>query len=260
MSKIVTLSFLIAKSLYKEKASYLFGVLAGVIMLLSLALGGTRIGEKYKLFEDILLTSQGYFFIVAALFYGFLQLSRDRSLGLFVLPLGNGMSRDAYLLSQMFASVWMMTVLFILFFLLDTVMIFFVEGSVYPGLLWQLFLYFLSAQLVAFFVMTLALYVSLTNAALYALVLFFIGNALDELFVYANFIAPDPLFGKAAWMLYYLFPNFSLFDLQGVVVNRRSVELWSGVMLPLFYFVIWAGICFLASLSRFQKKALTLGD
>lgn len=97
MSKIVTLSFLLAKSLYREKASYLFAVIAGMIMFIALGLSGTNIGAKYKLFEDILLTSQGYLFIIAALFYAFSQVSRDRNLGVFVLPLANGVKRYEYL-------------------------------------------------------------------------------------------------------------------------------------------------------------------
>jgi len=60
--------------------------------------------------------------------------------------------------------------------------------------------------------------------------------------------------------LYYLLPNFSLFDLQGAIVNRRDIDLVSEVMVPLIYGIIWAVILFLAGLVKFQKKALTVGN
>ena len=177
MSKIVTLSLLWAKSLFKEKSTYLFGVMAAVIILLSIALSGTEIGRKYKLFEDILLTSQGYFFILAALFYAFFQESRDRNLGLFVLPVANGMSRNEYLMAKMLSLAWVILSLFVMFILLDTVALAVVEGAVEFLLLWQLFLYTLSALLVAYMIVSLSQYVSLTNALLYSITLFLIGHA-----------------------------------------------------------------------------------
>ena len=260
MSRIVTLSRFFAKSMIREKASYLFGVLAVAILVVSLGLSGTDIGFRYKLFEDILLTSQGYFFIVAALFYAFMALSRERNLGIFVLPLANGMRRCEYLLALMFSLVWIISILFALFFLLDMLFLYGVEGTIYPPVLWQLFLYYLVACMVAFLIVSLSHYVSLTNAVLYALAFFLIGNALDELYLYAWFMTDSPFLQQLSSVLYYLLPNFSLFDLQGIVVNRHGADIWQAVGLPLAYFTVWSALLYGLAWVRFRKKALSVGS
>lgn len=260
MGKIVTLSRFLAKLLFREKATYLLAVMATVIMLISLGFSGTEIGMRYKLFEDILLTSQGYFFVLAALFYAYLLMVRNRNLGLFVLPLSNGMKRYQYLAGQMLALVSLLVTLFIIFGVLDIIAVLWVEGSLYPLVIWQLFCYALSGILVALVVMALSQYVSLTNAMLYAVALFLIGHALDELYLYAQYGDVAPFFREVVPVFYHLLPNFSLFDLQEAVVNRRGIAWWAGGLLPILYFIVWSGILFLTALVRFQKKGLSVED
>ena len=260
MSKIVTLSLLQSRSLFKEKATYLFGVMASVIIVLSLGLSSAEIGAKHKLFEDILLTSQGYFFLLAALFYAFTQSSRDRNLGLFVLPVANGMKRREYLVAQMLSLGWIISLLALLFLSLDLIALAVVEGRVDPLLLWQVFLYALSSLLVAYMVMAFGQYVSLTNALLYSVAFFVIGHGLDELYIYTKFVAETAYLTDVMPLLYYLLPNFSLFDRQSTIVNRQALDVWGDVLLPLLYFSVWTLMLFLAALVKFQKKGLTIGN
>jgi hypothetical protein len=198
--------------------------------------------------------------VVAALFYAFMMISRDRTLGLFILPLANGMKRSRYLWAQMAAMVWIVGILFGLFVVLDVLSLLAIEGAVYGMLLWQLFLYFLSALMAAFLIVALANYVSLTNAVLYAVTLFFVGHALDELYLYAHTLQESAILQGVAAFGYYLLPNFSLFDLQGLIVNRRTLPLYEGFILPVAYFVVWSVLLYAAALVRYRKRALTVGN
>jgi len=259
MSKIVTLSFFLAKALIMEKSSYLFAIMAVVIMVIALGLGSVDIGSRNKLFEDVLLTSQGYLLLIAAFFYAFMLVSRDRNLGLFVLPIANGVSRGQYLAALMGAMVWVVGILFVLFLITDIFFLIIVEDEVHGMLLWQIFLYFLASLLAAFLFIGIASYVTLTNAVLYVAALFFIGNALDELYLYAYQMQSDSWLQWTASFGYYLLPNFSLFDWQAQIVNRRDIPLYDSAVLPLLYFGIWTLFLYFIALAHFRKKAMILG-
>ncbi len=258
MSRIVTLSSLLAKALLREQASSFFGVVAVGITLVALLLGKTDIGVKYKLFGDLLLVSQGYLLLVAALMYTFLQIHREQAAGLFLLPLANGMSRQEYLLARVIALCRVVGTAWLIFLVIDTLLIYMVADTLFSLYFWQLFLYLLSALFTVFIVLTLSFYVSGMNAVLYGILFFLAGSALDEFYLYTH----DTLSGEMkllAALLYYVLPNFSLFDLQGPVVNGNDLPLWEGFILPTLYFLTWSVLLFFIARRRFQKKALRVG-
>jgi len=259
MKKVLILTIFFTKSMLKERATTIFTILAIFIMIISLSLSGTNIGFRFKLFEDILLTSQGYLFLISSVFYAFTILNKNSSMGLFVLPLSAGISRVNYLASLFLSIAFITGVIFIIFLLLDASFLFAIEGGIPLPVLWQLFLFYLSSLLVSSAIIALSNYVSLTNSILYAISLFVIGNALDELYIYSHYADIGKNFAFVSELLYCLFPNFSVFDFQGAVVNRAEYRVYDMFALPVLYFIVWASIFFLAAYARFKKKALTVG-
>ena len=117
-SKSLYLSYLYTKSLLFEKGgSLIFAISFGIVML-SFSAGGINIGFKYKFFEDTMLVSQGFLFILSSLFYTLILLKKDRDLKLFMLPIGMGMKRKQYLLSLFLTIVFVEFFIFVLFLFL----------------------------------------------------------------------------------------------------------------------------------------------
>jgi len=259
MKKILILSAFFTKSMLKERATIIFTIIAAFIIFISLSLSGTDIGFRYKLFEDILLTSQGYLFLISSVFYTFSLLNKNSSMGLFVLPVSSGITRSGYLVSIFLSIAFITGVIFIIFLLLDTTFLLIIERDIPLLILWQLFLFYLSSLLASSIIIALSNYVSLTNSILYAISLFMIGNALDELYLYSHFIDTEKNFVFVSEFIYYLFPNFSIFDFQGVAVNRAEFNLYDMFVVPVLYFCIWISIFFTIAYIKFKKKALTVG-
>lgn len=259
MKKIFALVFFFTKSMLKERATTVFTILALFFIFISLSLSGTNIGFRYKLFEDILLTSQAYLFLISSIFYAFTILNKNINMGLFVLPISAGISRFSYLLTLFLSLASITGVIFIIFLLLDGVFLFFIEGEVVFAVLWQLFLYFLISVLVSSLIIALSNFVSLTNSIIYSISLFMIGSALDEFYLYLNFIAKDTISAPFAGVFYYILPNFSIFDFQSAIVNRAPLEIYDFFILPILYFVIWIAIFFVLAYTKFKNKALIVG-
>ncbi len=244
--------------LAKERSAYLVIVLAVAFVGLALVFGDTQIGAPHKLFEDTLLATQAFLLQGAALFYGFLLRSKEEALGLHVLPLAYGLSRGRYLLGMMLAPAALLGLVALGLAAADTVLIFLVEGSLRSAVLAQLLAYYLASMLLGMVFFTLSHYVSITNALLYTVVLVLVGNALDEVLIYVKTLqAPEAL--VAVKLLFYLLPNFSLYDFQSAVVNRRDIGWYTGLVFPLAYTLVWGALLYGVAWLRFVTKVLRGG-
>lgn len=255
MRGVWALSRFLLTMLRRERSGYLIVVAALFMIAAALAFGGTNIGMRYKLFEDTLLSTQGILLQMAALFYTFLLLSRERALELYVLPLAYGMGRSAYLLGLMISLVWMLALVTGALMAADMALMWIVEGGVCGVLLWQLFLYYLAALMSTALMVALSHYVSITNALIYTIILSFAGNALDELVLYAADHGGE-MVNLVVQSAYYLLPNYSVFDHQSSVVNRGGWEVGSFVLIPVGYAAVWWGIAYTLAWLRFVTKAL----
>ncbi|WP_200762664.1 hypothetical protein [Nitrosophilus alvini] len=260
MKKIFSLTSFFSKSLLKEKATILFVLLAVIMIVIALGISDIDIARKYKLLEDVLLTSQMFLIHIAALFYTFDFLQKEKALGLFVLPLSTGLSRQRYLFSVFLTLLLMIFTIFVSFFLIDAVLLWVLEGAFAYEVLWQLFLYTLSAVILSFSIVMFSNFVSLMNSVIYSVALFFVGNGLDEFYVYAHYIKKSPFLEKISEILYFTVPNFSLFDKQGIVVNRALIDAKEFFLYPTVYFVILSLLFFVIALLKYQKRVLRFGE
>ena len=214
MIKILSLAKFFSKSLFKEKATLLFIILAIIMIIIALSLSDIDIARKYKLLEDVLLTSQMFLLHIAAIFYIFEFLQKERTLGLFVLPLSTNLKRRDYLISIFLTISFMIFSIFLSFFIIDSLLLFVLEKEFLLEVLWQLFLYTLSSVILSFLIIMFSNYVSLMNSLIYSVALFFIGNGLDEFYIYSHYVKKESFLQTLSSIFYYIFPNFSIFDKQ----------------------------------------------
>jgi len=257
IKKIYALSLFLTRSLLKEKANYLLLFFALLSVALSLSLSQTDIALKYKLFEDILLSTQSSLLLIASIFYTFTLLQKEKMQGIFIIPLSMGISRFLYQASIFKALGITLFLLFLLFFITDAVIIFVIEGSFRTPVLIQLFLYYIAATFLSYIIVLFSRFVSVMNASLYGVILFFIGNSLDELAIYAK--NSDAVLFYVSKLLFVLLPNFSLFDYQSQVINHSDLE-GGSILLSIFYFFTYSYFIFFVTYTRFKNKALKVGD
>ncbi len=260
MNKIFALTRFSMRSLLKQKTSYVLVILSVLSLILALALSNVNIADKYRLFEDVLLSSQMAIFHLSAIFYSYEYLYKERLGGSFILPLASGLSRNAYLLSIFLVQATLLGMLFLIFGAMDLIAVFFIEGSINILIIYQLFLYLLSALFLASFVIMFSQYVSVMNSVIYTIFIFIIGSALDEVYYYVDFVLKESgVLMTVTQFVYYLVPNFSLFDKQGVIVNKVDMDLWL-YMEPIFYFLVFISVIYLLALVKFSKKVLRVGE
>jgi len=260
MQAIFALSIFYLKMLLKQRATQLMIVLAIVLNVVAWLLSDVNIAQRFKLFEDVLLASQLFLLHLLALFYVFEFLQKERIGGMFILPIASGVSRKSYLLAQ-FLTLFLVVAIFLgALLLIDGVSLLLIESSWRLAVLWQLALYGMSAYFLALLVVVLSYYVSVMNAIIYAIALYFLGNGLDELYAFAFHYHVDALMQKLYYLLIYIIPNFSLFDHSGAVVNRADLPLFSFVIHPLLYAMALGVVLFFIGWWKFSKKALKVGS
>lgn len=249
--KILPSTKFILKSLLSERATGLFLVLSVIFLTLSLSLSDINIAVKYRLLEDALSASQSFIMTILAIFYAFLAMEKERKGGLFVFALTGGNTRGEYLLSQFAAILSLILIVFTVFFVVDFVFLSLLGGGMSMEFFYKLLLTALSSSLLGFLTLTLARFVSNTNAIIYAIFLFFIGNGADELVLYAQDknIAVEIL----THIVYYVLPNFSFFD--PLAVNTA----FSKELFAVLYFALYSVVLFFAAFFRFKKEVLRVG-
>lgn len=247
-------------SFIKQKSTMLFGVLAVALIVLSYSVSDINIAKKYKLFEDLVMLSQGFLLHLAAFFYTFEFLQKERSVGIFVLPLATQMSRRSYLFSVVLALFGMLILLGSLLIGIDLLMLFFIEDKVHFLVLWQLLLFIFSASLLVILMVLFSQFVSVMNSVIYAVIFYLLGNGLDELYYYAYYLKPQEWMQHIYCVIIYLIPNFSLFDKQGMIVNHAHYENFDLFFAPLIYWIIACMILFAIASLKFEKRALKVGQ
>ncbi len=260
MKKITALALFFVKSFLKQKATTLYLVMTVAFIALAWSVSDINIAKKYKLFEDIVLISQFFLLFVAAIFYGFEFLNKERIAGIFVLPLAMGVSRRAYLLSVVMGLWMMLSILGGMLLLIDALLFYFIEGAVNGLLLWQVFLFLLSSYLVVLLIILFAQFVSVMNSIIYTLTFYFLGNGLDELYFYAYHLKVNETLQTVYSVLIYIIPNFALFDKQGIVVNEAAYSVYSMFVQPVVYTLIASVILFSIAVMKFEKRALKVGQ
>ena len=254
MNRAWRLSGYYSRMLRRGRSTTLLVLASLSAALLAWLFGGTDIAMPYRLFENLLLSSQWLLLHLATLVYGYELFTKERG-GLFTLPLASGMQREHFLVSLLLTLWRAVGILALGFLVLDALLLLSIEQQLPPTLLWQLLLHLLSAGLLAAWLLLLSRRVTVPNATLYAVLLLLIGGGADELWAYAFGEGGTGLQGIAA-VIYYLPLNFSLFDYQAHALSRTPVPVWEGYLFPPLYALLASALLCLAAWRLYRGKAL----
>ncbi|MDR2905759.1 MAG: hypothetical protein LBU73_07390 [Helicobacteraceae bacterium] len=208
------LFYFYAKSLWRS------GLVKGILFLLALSLAvafflsGADIGAQDKLFHDLILLFESFWLHALLLLWAYELCKEEELLFLARLPLSTPLTRAAYeggRFGGLAAAFLPMTIfLLILNFAIAPILV-----------VWQGFLFCLSALIVGFFVLLLSRFFSPISAVLYSAAILMIGNSLDDLYLFVTLRRDMGDFAKVmVELLYIFFPNFSVFDHQSEAVSQ----------------------------------------
>ncbi len=260
MKQILVLSLFLYKSMLKQKSTTLFVLISLGLLVITYFISDVNIASRFKLFEDVLLSSQMLMLHMAAFFYAYDYLQKERIGGIFILPFSTGIKRPIYFLGTWFSLVAIVMLLTVVFLLIDIIFLFFVESTIEMILVWQIILYMFSSIILLSLVLMFSQFVSMMNAMIYSAIVFMIGTSLDEIYYYAYIISEDVVVQKIVSILYYALPNFSYFDYQTKVVNRVELDLASFYIEPIVYFSVIVSMILSIAYFKFSRRVLKVGE
>jgi len=241
--QVFNLSNLFFKIYIKQKAIPLFIILAILSVMISSAISGIDIGDKSgRLFLDVTIFLQSSILTIMAIFFPLNYLERESKNGVFIIPFSAGVNRKVYFSSVLISQIFTLLTLFSFFLFVDLIYIFIFKID--EILIFQLLLSFLSATILISLIISIGQYTSSLKALIYSLIIYFIGNGLDELYIYSFQLHPDEVLQNLYLILSKIVPNFYIFDSDKISVY------------PIFHSFIQISIFSILGYLKFSKKVL----
>jgi hypothetical protein len=231
----------------KQKSMPIFIILALLSIAISSSISGIDMGDKSnRLFIDTTVFIQTSILTVIAIFFSLNYLEKELKNGLFLIPLSSGIDRKEYFLSVVLSKTAILISLFSIFFIFDFVYIFIFHID--KNLLVQLFLGLLSSSILVILIISIGQYTSSLKALIYSIILYFIGNGLDELFIYSYKLEPNEILQNLYEILSKIVPNFYIF-------GENEISFFH-----ILHFVTIFAILYLVGFLKFQNKVLKIED
>jgi Cu-processing system permease protein len=245
-------------SLLRNRFTVFLISLVVLFTLLCLAMSTVNIGIRFRLFENLILSSQTFLLYGVAWLYGFDILRRDQQELLFMLPLSTGMSRRAYYSGRFWGLVALILLIGFSFVVINIVLIAYLEHAIVWPIIFQTVITIFGAILSAAILMCFGVNLSAFSAVIYSILMWFIGHGLDELVLFSE-KQLNPSLHSITQMLYSTLPNFSLTDLSSIALNRlpNSAIDW---LFPVFYCSIYSALLIALACLLYEKKSLAGND
>ena len=217
MNRVIGVTLFLSKTFIKEKIFSLFLLISLLTILIPIELSGVSIGDKEeKLFFDATLTLQSFTLHLVAIFSIMLYLDKEKRGGLFIFPLSSGINREEYFLSLTLSRFFIILLLAIVFGVINFVYIYLF--NIDEKLNFHLLLLTTSSTLLSLIFLTFAQYTTQLRAMIYALIIYFLGNGLDELYIYSYQLENNTQLQIVYDITSKLIPNFYIFEQDSISI------------------------------------------
>jgi hypothetical protein len=178
-----------------------------------------------------------------------------------ILPLSLNINRLEYIISMFLTMIVSTVFIFLSFFLIDWVSLIILEAKKIEPFLLQVFFYYMSSLLLSYIVITVFFIIKATpiKAITIGLITFLVGNSIDELIYFYKY-SKDETIKSLIDYISYIFPNFSLFDIQTYVVNRISQNFLQIGIETTIYFLILTKLLITISYFKFKNQKVIPND
>jgi hypothetical protein len=207
--QLLNLTNLLFKIAIKKRSSLIFVILAMVSLLTSSAISGID-DKTERIFQDVTIFIQGNILILIAFYFSINYLEDERKSGIFIIPLSAGYSRLEYFISVLFSQIIVLLVPFFLFLFFDLIYIILLKYdlNLVFGLLGQLFI----SMILSFFIIAIGQWTSSLKSMIWTIGIYFIGNGLDELYIYSFKLHPNELSQNIYFIISKFMPHFYIFN------------------------------------------------
>lgn len=214
---IISLTTLFFKASIKTKTVILFFIVAILSIAISSSLSGINMGDgNNRLFVDSTIFIQSSILTVVAIFFALNYMEREKRGGIFIIPLSSGISRKIYFLSIIISQASILITIFLTFLIINFLYIFIFEIDFL--IIYKLILNLLSSIILSTLLITIAQYVNSFKAVIYTILIYFIGNGLDELYIYSFQLKPDETLQIIYQIISNIIPNFYIFDNDNISI------------------------------------------
>lgn len=253
-NKITVLAITTFRSCKRQKITTFLLIIIGLSIALGLLMSTVDIGIRFRLFENILISTQIMVIHGLAWIYAFEVMRRETYCGLFVLPLSTSLKRHHYILGK-FIGINMIIGLFcLLMVFLDFTLLSIIEHQFRLPILWQIILSFFSAFMTVSLFYFFSTITSAVQALLYTISCWFIGHGLDELYLFVTQNALETI-KPLIYALYLIFPNFSFFDMTSEVLATQTLN-QQQVFFPVIYSLGYSSLLLFFTARNFKQKSL----
>ncbi len=207
--KLLNLTNLLFKIAIKKRSSLIFVILAIFSLLTSSVISGID-DKTERIFQDVTIFIQGNILILIAFYFSINYLEDERKSGIFIIPLSAGYSRLEYFISVLFSQIIVLLVPFFLFLFFDLIYIILLKYdlNLVFGLLGQLFI----SMILSFLIIAIGQWTSSLKSMIWTIGIYFIGNGLDELYIYSFKLHPNELSQNIYFIISKFMPHFYIFN------------------------------------------------
>ena len=265
--KVLPIAKLTAKEVLKEKLFIGVVIVSAIFCVLSYYLSNISAGNNVKIAMDFILSFQFFITAIFAIFMVSGSFHKDLNDKVIYLLYSKPMTKVEYLTGKVAGFFSVLTLLSFILFLINTSAILIINkiSNLYVphiilterAFIFSLLLTFMGLLLISVVTLFSVSFSSSTLAMLVSFLVFIIGLELSpvkELVTASKLVSEvNKIIVK---VVYYVFPNFSLFDVKTIVVYhflKFSPFFVSGVIV---YSVIYSIFLILISLLVFERKEL----
>ena len=252
----------------RNKTVYGIAVLAGLMMAFTVAISAMIMRDVGKVATDFTLSAATFAALLVVLFVGVSSIARDMERKTLYLALSRAVPRSRYLLGR-FAGLSMLQMVIMMLLLVASVVTLLLVRQMYGTYfgtvsLWLVCLAHLFILLQMLLLTALSMLFSLVASSsfvtfLLTVLAWLIGSstqAVKQLLDAAQPGTVSPAIKFLVLIAYYIFPNFSLFDLKNIAAHGLTVDPVR-LVFSLFYAAGYSVMVLAVSVLLFNKKELT---
>lgn len=252
MKKIIRLSFIIFKDIFREKIFWSFLLIAILFIFASLILREMVVGEKGKVYKDLGLVSESFFGVLLIIIVGSNLISREIAGKTLYIILSKPIKHHQYILANFNALLLLGLILILVVSTVDWVFLMINgENWLIPLLKGGYFLFFellLLSSLALFFSTFMSGYLGMVSM----IFIYIIGHSTEkavQLTAQSKIITTKVLFE----ILYYILPNLENFNVKTQLVYSLDVPKIQFLYSPIYSILYSAFLLILASIILSRK-------
>ena len=236
----------------RDRVLYSILFFAAGVILVSLLLQEVTIGDQAKVVRSVGQGAIDLFGSIIAMFLGVSLVWKELERKTVYTILSKPIPRWLFILGKYLGLVLTVTVEVLILLLVYVLLMVFQQGFPPPVVFVSTGLLLLELMLLTAWATLFSAYSAPTTASAFTLAVFVIGHLADDVWLYGS-EAPDPTVQAIARALYWVLPNFEIFNIREYAVHERPIP-WERVWPAIGYGLGYTTVVLAGAVAVFQRK------